>query len=136
MHHEEVVSVSSFFLRFTIGITFLALGWVKATSPGQQSIWLDVLQALPGSSLLWLNIMVYAEIIIGLMLIIGVFTNYAASAGALLLLIHLFFLNWFYPVELLGAWGPYAIKDIAILGACISLAVQGAPIWSVDSLFN
>jgi len=136
MLDEDLLAISSFFLRVGLASTFLYLGIAKAMQASQQAAWLQTLSNLPGQSVVWLNIILYAEIIIGLCLLIGVFTEYAASAGVALLLVNLFYLNWFLPEALMGPWGAYVMKDVAMLGAMIALAVKGAPRWSVDEIFR
>ena len=140
MHSDEVVHASSFFLRLGLGSTLFYLGAMKVFSATAQIVWLDWLKSVPLVqpllAIIWFNLIMYIELIGGLALLGGVFTRYAAGTISVLLLTNLFLLNWYLPPELLGPWGPFVIKDLALLGAAITLMITGAPFWSIDELFR
>ncbi|MFQ5620507.1 MAG: DoxX family protein [Candidatus Nanoarchaeia archaeon] len=139
MDPEEIVHVSSVFLRLGLGITFLYMGFLKALSPTAQETWGSLLNAVPGvnnAGVILLNFILYTELIVGALLLLGLFTRYAAGVATLLLVINIFFLNWYLPAELLGPWGPFAIKDIGLLAASITSMFMGAPLWSLDGYFE
>lgn len=135
---DESEHIVSFILRLGVGIPLLYLGLLKTFSPVALAVWMEWLSAVPMLSSLavvWLNLMLYTELLCGLALIAGLFTRYAAGIASALLLFQLFVLNWYAPQSLLGPWGPYMIKDLVLLAATLSIVVFGAPSWSMDSLF-
>jgi uncharacterized membrane protein YphA (DoxX/SURF4 family) len=139
MDDREVINIVSFILRLGSGLSLFYLGLLKTLSPVAQGIWLDWMKATPALSstaVIWLNITLYIELLGGLALITGLFTRYAAGVTSALLLVQLLFLNWYAPQALLGPWGPYMIKDVALLAATLSITLLGAPSWSIDGLFG
>jgi len=139
MESNDIISVSSFFLRLSLGIAFIYLGALKAVSPVAQNVWLKLFQNIPflkGAEYGALNALLYCELIIGFALLLGLFTRSMAVAATLVIMTNLFLLNWFLPAELLGPWGPFVIKDIVFLGSALALIATGAPHISLDSLFE
>jgi len=139
MDIDEAVLTSSVLLRLGLGITFFYMGILKVFSPTAQHIWGSLLNAVPGANstgVILLNVLMYAELLVGALLIMGLFTRYAAGVGALILFLNLFVLNWYLPTELLGPWGPFIFKDIGLLAATLTQMFIGAPIWSLDNLFD
>ena len=139
MDIDEAIQTSSVLLRLGLGITFFYMGMLKVFSPTAQQIWGMILNAVPGANntgVILLNILMYSELLVGALLIIGLFTRYAAGVGALILFLNIFVLNWYLPTELLGPWGPFIMKDIGLLAATLTQMFIGAPIWSLDQFFD
>lgn len=119
--------LGNFLIRLTLGLVFLWAGigklFLNARPPIDQIITFIPLN----TSLLILGII---EVIIGLLLVIGLFTRIAAWASAVLLL--LFVIGGI----VLGLFiDAFLLKDIALLAVALELAWTGSRMWGLDNRF-
>ncbi|HLA23637.1 MAG TPA: DoxX family membrane protein [Candidatus Nanoarchaeia archaeon] len=127
MKVENLEKYSSLSLRFGLAIV---LFWFSVKQFLNPSAWTGLVpsgisQIIDPVYIIYLN--VNLEIILGTLLILGLFTRVAS----LVLLIHLI------PIILsLGIDSPSAIRDVGLLFAALALALSGSNFISIDSIIK
>ena len=121
-------AVAPLVLRLALGAVFLVFGFWKASSPVDWIIfapdWLPSL--LEGVTSIdtfgFLKLVGFAEGILGVQLLLGLFTRTTAALCSLGLLAILFHIG----LDQIG------IRDIGLLGASVALSLSGGGPWSAD----
>ena len=125
---EGYEEYSSLFLRMGVGIVFLFFGMGKLA--GREGVgWVKTqMTFIPAASAdTFITVLGAVEVISGIFLIIGLFTRYVGALVALMMAgTVILFIN--APQPGIG----FIVKDFAILGAGISLALTGSGVYSVD----
>jgi len=125
---KKLTDLAPFLLRVVTGAIFLAHGWQKFTGgiPGVETMLAGM--GFPAAGL-FAVLLVFAEVVGGILLILGAFTHWTAKilavvAAVALVVVHL-------PNGFIGAGGYEFI--LLILVSCISLMITGPGRWSVDA---
>ncbi len=118
---------SSVLLRLGVGVVFLYFGVDKFVHPEVWAGWINprLLYYLPVSHDVFLYVNGGVEGVVGLLLILGLWTRIAASVAAVLL------------IGILATVGvtDVTVRDIAILAASLSLVLTGSKTLSIDNKF-
>jgi len=131
---DKRVDLSTLFLRLGTGVLFLWMGFLKFKMPPMREMLSGLVAKtfVGGLAPTFVNTLMVFELVVGVLLIIGLWTRVAGALIALLMLGTLFVLNWHMPPEMMGPWGAFMLKDFAILGSSLALALLGSERWSVD----
>lgn len=115
-------------LRITLGITFLWIGYLILQHP---DAWANFLQdwfvkLLPFSPTALLTFTAYLDMALGVLFLLNLFTPYISAIGVL------------HMIAILISSGvtDVTIRDVAILGACLSLLVLTSKNSFFDGLFK
>ena len=121
-------NLAHFLLRAVVGILFILFGWMKFT--GSLAPPVDkIITFLPAETSILL--MGVAEAVIGVLVLIGLWTRVAAWIGALLMAVII--ISGIY----LGLfWQFFLIKDISILVILIALGLMETKEWTIDYLIS
>ena len=123
-----MADLAPFLLRVVVGAIFLAHGWQKFVGgvPGTEAFLAGMNFPLPG---LLAVLLIAAEVLGGILLILGAFTHWTAKILAFVALVAL------VTVHLAnGFTGPGGYEFILlILVSCISLMITGPGKYSVDA---
>lgn len=118
--------LASIFLRWGLGILFLWMGILKLLNSDMRSslssLYEQTFLVPSGFGVAFITLVWIAEIVTGALLLIGIYTRTAGWIVSILMLGSLLVLNWVLPDTMMGAWGPFIIKDIGLLGAGLALA--------------
>jgi putative oxidoreductase len=116
--------------RILLGWLFLKAGWDKLMNPAGFTSYLAAL-GLP-AFFTWPGLI--AELVIGVGLILGVATRYAALFSAVYLVITIWCAHryWTYPPPQQGAQFAHFLKNLALIGGSLAIFVTGAGRFSVD----
>jgi uncharacterized membrane protein YphA (DoxX/SURF4 family) len=125
----ERLGGGAFLVRLGVGFVFVALGADKVASPAGWTTFIppDVQRSLEDRAIAPADLMWalgFAEAILGLHLLIGLFTRIAAAATVLVLAA---------VIAALG-WGGLAIRDLGLLLCALAVVVHGGGPWSLDRL--
>lgn len=140
MDEQKRYDIAALVTRLGVGILLFWMGMLKLFSPAMQRDLATVAEMTPlvpaGYGGIFITVVYWFEIVGGFLLIIGLFTRAVGWLTALLMLGSLLVLNWYLPPQMMGPWGPFILKDIAILGASISLGLTGSHLWSADTFLE
>ena len=122
--------------RVLIGWLFLASSWGKLTNIAGFEGYLTALKAPAPGIMAWIGASV--EFLIGITLILGIGTRYAALLCAVFLicataLAHRY---WEYPPAQMSAQQTNFLKNLAILGGTLLLFVTGPGRFSIDRILS
>lgn len=119
--------------RIFIGWLFLTSGWMKLMNTAGAVTYLTNLGVPAPEAMVWL--VLGSELLLGVTLILGIATRYAALYGALFVLIATALAHryWQYPAAQQGAQYTQFIKNLAIIGGLLMLFVGSAGRYSVDA---
>lgn len=124
---------AAFILRVTLGFVFFWKGMVAVfigeLAPQSQII-LDVIGIRTQVETVNFVIGVIA-LILGIVLLIGLFTKVSANIAATYILISILLYILFVP----GGYAEFVWKDIGLLGSALALGMFGSPIYGIDSSF-
>jgi putative oxidoreductase len=122
--------------RVMIGWLFLSSGWSKLTNIQGFVSYLTNLKAPAPEIMSWIGAGV--EFLVGLLLILGLATRYAALLCALFLIVATFLAHryWEYPAAQMAAQKTNFLKNIAIFGGVLALFIAGAGRFSVDAMLS
>jgi putative oxidoreductase len=125
---KKLQDLAPLLLRVVVGAIFLVHGWQKYQGglPGVEAFLGGL--GFPAASL-FAVILVAAEIVGGIMLILGAFTHWVAKILAFIALVALVLVH--LPNGFTGAGGYEFI--LLILVSCISLVITGPGKWSFDA---
>lgn len=119
--------------RVLLGSLFLGGGWSKLMNMAGAQAYLTALKAPMPELLVYLS--VSTEFVIGVLLVLGLATRYAAALTMLFLIVATALAHryWEYPAP--AQVGQYTnfVKNIAIFGAMFYVFVAGPGRYSVDS---
>ena len=119
--------LAPFILRFSFGLILLASGWrgLSKENRGAAVIQLAPSWAVLGTYFVWY--ITLAEIVAGIMLVLGFLTQIAALIGIILML------NLFFVRKQLTAIAPQSISFyILAVAICLSLLLSGAGTLAID----
>lgn len=117
-------NLAHFLLRLVVGVLFVLFGLMKLNGQLVPPVG-KIIGFMPQETSIFL--MAIAEIVLGVLLIIGLWTTIAAWLGALLMvaiIVSGIYLGLF--------WELFLIKDIPILAILIALGLMEAREWTVD----
>lgn len=118
--------VAPFILRIILGVIFVGFGYKKAYGAKK-----DIVPEIPGFNKktikIWSSIIALIEIIIGLLFILGLFTQISAILGAIISL-GAFILKIKYGHLIKNS----ALIYILLLSISFSLLFSGAGFWAID----
>jgi putative oxidoreductase len=122
--------------RVLIGWLFLSSGWGKVTNVEGFAGYLKNLQAPSPEILSWIGAIV--EFLIGVTLILGVGTRYAALVCVLFLIVATALAHrcWEYPPAQMTAQKTNFFKNASILGGALLLFVTGPGRLSIDRMLS
>jgi putative oxidoreductase len=118
--------------RILLGWLFLAAGYGKFMNIAGSTGYLTSL-GMPAPNF-WAWVSAFAEVILGVLLILGIATRYAALGVFIYVLIATAIAHryWQYPAaQQLNQYNHF-LKNLAIMGGSLALFVTGAGGWSVD----
>ena len=120
--------LAPFLLRVVVGAIFLAHGWQKLSGgvEGVEAFLFGLGFPMAG---LFAVLLIAAEVLGGILLILGAFTHWVAKILAFVALIALVVVH--LPNGFIGAGGYEFI--LLILVSCISIMITGPGRWSVDA---
>jgi len=114
-----------FVIRIGIAFVFLWFGISKVLNPSEWVVWLPQwTEQFPLSSTTKLVVEGLLELVLGVMLLLGLFTRLAASVTAALLLV----------IILVIGYNDTAIRDVGILFMAIALIINKDNPLSLDNL--
>lgn len=117
-----------FFGRVALGAYFMLAGYAKY---GQPRLFIQEVEKLnvipPPFSTLYAVTLPYAEMLVGALLVIGIFTTFAALGASLILFSFVMALGLF-PTSTPGLFN----KDIILLALAVSLLYTGPGAFSID----
>src|SRR5215813_3848012 len=118
--------------RVLLGWLFLASAWGKFMNMGGYAAYLAALKVPSPEFFSWIGAPV--EFLIGITLILGIATRYAALLCLLFLIVATALAHryWEYPAAQVGAQYANFLKNLAIFGGILVLFVSGAGRFSVD----
>ena len=117
-----------FFVRLGLGFFFLLAGLAKYGRPQRFIQEVEKLNVFPAPfSTLYAVTLPYAEILVGALLLIGIFTT-LAGVGASLILISFIYSFGIFPLSTPGVFN----KDLILLGVAVSLLFSGPGAFSID----
>jgi putative oxidoreductase len=122
--------------RVLLGWLFLVNSWDKLSNIAGFVAYLKALNAPSPEFFAWVGALV--ECLIGITLILGIATRYAALLCVLFLIVATALAHryWEYPPARMGAEYNNFLKNLAILGGTLLLFVTGAGRFSVDRMLS
>jgi len=119
--------------RILLGWLFLASGWGKFMNIAGTTAYFTGLQ-LPSPEI-WTWVAVIIELVLGVTLILGIATRYAALAAFVFVLVATVIAHryWTYPAAQQGAQYANMLKNLAIMGGALLAFVTGAGRVSLDT---
>ena len=122
--------------RVLIGWLFLYSGYTKIMNMAGAVAYLTNLKAPMPDVLVYLS--VSAEFVLGVLLVLGIATRYAAVLGMLFMIVATALAHryWEYPPAAIGAQFNNFIKNVAIFGAMFYVFVTGPGRFSVDGMIG
>jgi putative oxidoreductase len=119
--------------RILIGWLFLASGYAKLTNIAGATGYFNSLGMTPPD--MWAWSVGCVELVLGVALILGIATRYAALAGFLFVVVATAIAHryWAYPAAAQGAQFNNFIRNLAIMGGTIYAFVYGAGSISADA---
>jgi putative oxidoreductase len=120
--------------RVLIGLLFLLIGWSKVTNISGTLAYFTSMNVIVPQ--LWPWPVAIGEVVIGLLLIAGLATRYAAIATFVWVLIATWIAHrWFqYPAAQQGAQYAHFTKNLAVMGGAAVLFVTGAGRIAIDAV--
>lgn len=128
-----------FFLRIGTGAYFLWIGITLLVRPDLQSVIAGVLTKTPlvflGSVGQTVMVMYTLYLLLGALLLLGLFTRLSGFAIAVLAIINMAVINWQMTIDVVGLLGLLNMaKDILLLTIGTSLFFTGARMYAVDCI--
>ena len=119
-------------LRLALGVIFLAHGWPKLKNDkAQLAGWLESLKFRPGK--FWAWVVTLAEFLGGILILIGLFMQFAAAVLAIEFLVIIFWVRRAEPFVARSEAPSMSLEfDFLILAALLALLVLGPGAWAVD----
>ena len=119
--------------RVLVGGMFLESGWGKLMNMAGSIGYLNSLKVPSPEILVWLVLAV--EIVVGVALIAGLATRYAALLGAIFVIVATALAHryWEYSGAAANANHLYFMKNVAILGGLLYIFVAGAGRFALDA---
>lgn len=119
--------------RILIGYLFLTAGWGKVTSIAATTAYFTNLGVPSPASMPYL--VGGLELAIGIALIVGLATRYAAIVTFIFVLIATLIAHryWTYPAAAQGLQFIFLTKNLAIMGGALYVLILGAGRYSVDA---
>ncbi|MBI4273171.1 MAG: DoxX family protein [Rhizobiales bacterium] len=119
--------------RVLIAILFLTAGWGKFGNPAGTLAYFTNLK-IP-SPQIWVSVIPAVEIVIGIALVLGLATRYAAAICFLFVLVATAIAHryWEYPAAQQTAQYVNFTKNLAIMGGVLYVFVFGAGAFSLDA---
>ena len=121
------------FARLVMGWLFFTNGWMKLMNPGGFVTYLTNLKVPSPELLAWPAL--FAELGIGIALILGIATRYASIVTFIYLIITILVAHryWEYPAAQQNAQYAHFCKNLALLGGAMMLFWSGAGRYSADA---
>ncbi len=119
--------------RILLGWLFLASAWGKLGNIPGATGYFTALGMSPPEAMAWIAGIV--ELVLGVTLILGLATRYAALASFVWVLIATAIAHryWTYPAAVQGAQYNNFLKNLAIMGGTLYVFVYGAGVYSADA---
>lgn len=120
--------------RILLGWIFLASGWAKLGNIAGTTAYFTNLGMSPPGFMAWFA--GGAELVLGVALILGLATRYAAIATFIWVLVATVIAHryWTYPAAQQGAQYNNFLKNLSIMGGALYVVVLGAGRYSVDAI--
>ena len=136
---DEHADLGTFFLRVGVGGYLLWSGGSLLWNPHLQLALAIVLArtplVAPGSAISAVMIYLTLHILLGALLVLGLFTRASGLALALLSVLTISVVNWYLTPQLVGSLGLITMaKDVVLLSAGVSLFFTGARMLGVDCI--
>lgn len=136
---DEHADLGTFFLRLGLGGYLLWAGGILLWNPSMQASIASVLVKTPLAAIGGPSqaVMVYLtlNILIGALIVMGLFTRPAALVLAIVSIVKLSIVNWYLTPQLVGSLGIlYIGKEVVLLAAGISLFFTGCRMLGIDCI--
>jgi len=136
---DEHADLGTFFLRLGLGGYLLFAGAILLWNPSMQASIASVLSRTPLAAIGGPSqaVMIYLtlNILIGALIVMGLFTRFAALVLVVVSILKLSIVNWYLTPQLIGSLGLlYIGKEVVLLAAGISLFFTGCRMLGIDCI--
>ena len=139
MYLDDHADIGTFLQRIGLGAYFLISGATLMLNPALSSTMASLLAStplvFPGAAAQAVMAVYVCHLLIGGLLVLGLFTRLAGFLVAVMAIITMAVVNWHMTADLAGSLGLLGMaKDVVILASGVSLFFTGAKIWGVDCI--
>ncbi|MEK6961587.1 MAG: hypothetical protein AABX47_10565 [Nanoarchaeota archaeon] len=136
---DDHADLGTFFLRIGTGLYFLWVGITLLVRPDLQAVFAGVLSKTPlvflGGVGQTVMVMYTLYLLLGALLLLGLFTRLSGFVIAVLAIINMAVINWQMTIDVVGLLGLLNMaKDILLLTIGASLFFTGAKMYAVDCI--
>lgn len=136
---DEHADLGTFFLRLGLGGYLIWAGAILLWNPSMQVSIASVLSKTPLAALGGPSqaVIIYftLNILLGALIVMGLFTRAAALALAIVSILKLSIINWYLTPQLVGSLGLlYIGKEVVLLAAGLSLFFTGCRMLGIDCI--